>query len=653
VLPPDQLQELPLARLVSLSQSFAKLRDRQNCEFAVQLAVREPLPPKALAQLSWSLATSRTQDTSLVTACVFAGDPHDGFEARDLAAFAWAVAKLSDVNAKRILPRLLQQAVQKLSCFSPQDVSTFMWAYAKCHIAKDSLCEAAFSRFIDLAEQFSPQGLANLSWAFATLTFHSGLEACLQEVYKRGLAENTPQAVSILAWCCAANMQPVTDQFSRAQQSVHLCRFEKAGRCVLHIVEKEVALRIAEFSAQGLSNIAWAFSSTTALSAPFAQTLGNQVLAQADLFPLQPASNTCWAFAAAKHVDPTVFLALSRRLQHLLRLRPQATRRPMEVEVCASAWAFKSATLSDAKLDLCVRSALLRFGQVQDNMRVSKLSGLSDCDVEELQQEVAAPKIMLDLSDRMVIRKPYGWVGLPQVRGTRLKAIPALSDFLASKQPCAIFSDTEHQCGMIHRLDVPNSGLLLAAKTYAAYYDLMYQLNVGMVLREYVVLCHGWIPWARREIAAPLCWDDKAAPSHIARHGKPSSSSVKVLSHLLGQLELGAAAAPYSLVEVSIKTGRRHQIRSHFAFIGHPLVGDAKYSSSMTFLSDHSLCKRNFLHRFRLVFLDREEQTVEVVDDLPADLQHAMSKLSPKDEQSKSALQHFRRSFHQAHRGTQ
>lgn len=246
------------------------------------------------------------------------------------------------------------------------------------------------------------------------------------------------------------------------------------------------------------------------------------------------------------------------------------------------------------------------------------------------------PEIILELSDRFVLRKPSGWdiqrsgQESNQKNLKEVPTVPTLQNFLASMHGPPIFGDKGHQFGMIHRLDVPNSGLLLVAKSYRAYYDLMFQMNTGMVRRDYIVLCHGWIPRSCHKILAPLFWCQNGAPSSVRRHGKPARTFLKVLSHLVHQ----PGGDSYSLVEVSIDTGRRHQIRSHLAFIGHPLVGDAKYSSSATFQSDHTLCNRNFLHRVRLSFLDVEGKPVEVADALPPDLQLALSALEAKDNDS-------------------
>ena len=82
--------------------------------------------------------------------------------------------------------------------------------------------------------------------------------------------------------------------------------------------------------------------------------------------------------------------------------------------------------------------------------------------------------------------------------------VSKLSRYVQSLGHRAIALDPDHNFGILHRLDVPSSGLVLVAKTYKAYYDLQLQLNVGNVTRDYVVLCHGWMSSELREISASL-----------------------------------------------------------------------------------------------------------------------------------------------------
>ena len=75
-----------------------------------------------------------------------------------------------------------------------------------------------------------------------------------------------------------------------------------------------------------------------------------------------------------------------------------------------------------------------------------------------------------------------------------------LSRYLQRVLGLPLAYDVMHTNGLPHRLDIPSSGLVLVAKTYAAYYDLQLQLSVGDLVRDYVVLCHGLLPSSCQEI---------------------------------------------------------------------------------------------------------------------------------------------------------
>ncbi len=204
-------------------------------------------------------------------------------------------------------------------------------------------------------------------------------------------------------------------------------------------------------------------------------------------------------------------------------------------------------------------------------------------------------------------------------------ALP-LSRYISSlnfKHPgSSILVDESHQRGFLHRLDVPSSGLILVASSYEAYYDLQFQLSLGMITRDYTSLCHGWFS-GNRAVRASVTWSDTGFQQDTPSQVKPGSnaeSHIKLLAHVHtstqaknaasnltcldareGQKQLGAQSA-MSLLGIRIATGRKHQIRVHLAYVGHPTVSDAVYSSSSTYQEDLSWCQRNFLHRYYLAF---------------------------------------------------
>merc|ERR1711879_171054 len=84
------------------------------------------------------------------------------------------------------------------------------------------------------------------------------------------------------------------------------------------------------------------------------------------------------------------------------------------------------------------------------------------------------------------------------------------------------------------------------------------------------------------------------------------------------------------LVAVRISTGRRHQIRGHFAHLGHPVACDGQYGASSLFLSDRIWCGRSFIHRCRLAFYDGAHAPRQALAPLPADLAEALDHLAPR-----------------------
>jgi len=219
---------------------------------------------------------------------------------------------------------------------------------------------------------------------------------------------------------------------------------------------------------------------------------------------------------------------------------------------------------------------------------------------------------------------------------------------LASQYP--VCTDAIEAYGLLHRLDVQTSGVLLAAKTYVGAYWLRLQWCSYLVDKEYVCLVHGWVPRDVREIHTRIRVDKKKAPNSrrtistlctVGANGKPSFTEVATLAHLvrpaLGQSER------YSLVVLKLHTGRTHQIRVHMQSIGHPLVTDKKYGEA-THFQDSMWCPRNFLHTYHLGFdevppasgaAEEAPEPVDILCPLPTDLRGVLAGLRPVDERSR------------------
>jgi len=133
----------------------------------------------------------------------------------------------------------------------------------------------------------------------------------------------------------------------------------------------------------------------------------------------------------------------------------------------------------------------------------------------------------------------------------------------------------EFEYGFVHRLDVPSSGLVLAGTHLEGYALLQWQMHTYSIEREYAVLLHHFVPDSLRDINAPI-QDFLPNRSFVDVAGRPAETHVKAVLHARRPRHWGGQG--FSLVCIAIHTGRRHQIRVHTQWEGHPTVTDEKYS---------------------------------------------------------------------------
>jgi 23S rRNA pseudouridine1911/1915/1917 synthase len=163
--------------------------------------------------------------------------------------------------------------------------------------------------------------------------------------------------------------------------------------------------------------------------------------------------------------------------------------------------------------------------------------------------------------------------------------------------------------GIVHRLDKDTSGLLVVAKNDRAQLSLAAQMAERTARKEYLALVQG-MPPASGAIDAPIGrHPGQRKRMAIVAEGRPARTHFRTLG----------AVGDDSLVLARLETGRTHQIRVHFAGIGHSIVGDTVYGRR----SD--LVDRQFLHAFRLAFRHPStNQWLACEAPLPEDLRHAL-----------------------------
>jgi 23S rRNA pseudouridine1911/1915/1917 synthase len=203
-----------------------------------------------------------------------------------------------------------------------------------------------------------------------------------------------------------------------------------------------------------------------------------------------------------------------------------------------------------------------------------------------------------------VVDKPAGLVvhPAPSHRGSTL--VGELAEILGGGEP--------ERPGIVHRLDKGTSGLLVVARDAETHAALQAQVRRREVERAYLALAGGRLASRTGTIDAPI----GRASRRRTRMAVSGAASRQARTHFEA-LEL---LSTETYLEAKLETGRTHQIRAHFAAIGHPLVGDATYGGA----EKYGLT-RQFLHAHRLAFV--HPQTGEAMDfhsELPADLAAAL-----------------------------
>jgi 23S rRNA pseudouridine1911/1915/1917 synthase len=212
-----------------------------------------------------------------------------------------------------------------------------------------------------------------------------------------------------------------------------------------------------------------------------------------------------------------------------------------------------------------------------------------------------APNIALDLAilyedDVLVaVDKPAGVASHPVGGRQAGTVVQAARQMYAEQIRASIDAGSgEFYPTLANRLDVFSSGIVLIAKTRAAHAAMQGLMLRRLVAKEYLVLVEGRLAAESGVIDAPI---GRAEDSGIRvkmacrANGSPSITDYRVEQRLPGQ----------TLVRVIPRTGRQHQIRVHFASIGHPVVGDLLYKDERLFLSHHP--GRHALHATGMRFL--------------------------------------------------
>ena len=197
-------------------------------------------------------------------------------------------------------------------------------------------------------------------------------------------------------------------------------------------------------------------------------------------------------------------------------------------------------------------------------------------------------RVVFDDDDLIVIDKPVGCAAHPSPGWSGPTVVGAL---MAAGYSVSTSGPAERQ-GIVHRLDVGTSGLMIVAKSDRAFSELKEAFRDRSVEKIYHALIQGHMDPTTGTIDAPI--DRHPKEDHrfaVVAQGKPSITHYEVIEFYRG----------VSLVQVELETGRTHQIRVHFSALNHPLVGDMTYGADPVLAASLAM-SRPWLHAKELLF---------------------------------------------------
>jgi 23S rRNA pseudouridine1911/1915/1917 synthase len=214
------------------------------------------------------------------------------------------------------------------------------------------------------------------------------------------------------------------------------------------------------------------------------------------------------------------------------------------------------------------------------------------------------PRIVHVDADLAVVDKPAGLVVHPAPSHTGPTLVDLLGDLLGGGDPA--------RPGIVHRLDKGTSGLLVVARGEEAHAALQAQVQRRDVERVYLALAGGRLASRTGTIDAPI----GRASRQRHRMAVSGAASREARTHFTALEVLPRE----TYLEARLETGRTHQIRAHFAAIGHPLTGDPTYGGARRYGLE-----RQFLHAHRLAFdHPGTGERLSFTSELPADLAAAL-----------------------------
>ncbi len=288
----------------------------------------------------------------------------------------------------------------------------------------------------------------------------------------------------------------------------------------------------------------------------------------------------------------------------------------LRLDVAASKMLGLSRTKAGAEVDDGTIRLLTRAAQRSTRLEPGDILCLSrPADEDRPAPRVDEMDVVYEDEDVVVVNKPVGVAAHPSAGWTG----PTVLDGLRQRGIRISRLGAPGREGIVSRLDVGTSGVMLVCKSDLAYVEMRRQFARHEVRKIYEAVCQGRLAQDKATIEAPIARDRGAKSFRftVSPVGKEAVTHFRVMERF--------ASATH--VRVNLETGRTHQIRVHFSSIGHPLVGDPLYGADPV-LSRRLGLSRQWLQAMSLTFRHpRTHVWTSVRAPYAADLDHALSVL--------------------------
>ncbi|PNR97574.1 RluA family pseudouridine synthase [Petrotoga olearia] len=249
--------------------------------------------------------------------------------------------------------------------------------------------------------------------------------------------------------------------------------------------------------------------------------------------------------------------------------------------------------------------------------------------VEETKEEEILPEniplnILYEDAELIVINKPAGLIVHPT---PNIKSGTLVNALMYHVRDLDRTMQDSNRLGIVHRLDKETSGVMVVAKTSFSYHLLSKEFKERMTTKYYLAVIEGTLKEKEGEINLPL------GRHPVLRHkravvydGREAVTEYKALKEFENHA---------TLVWIRLKTGRTHQIRVHFKYLGNPIIGDSLYGKNKIDKNLQISVNRQMLHALKLGFYHpKTKEWMEFLAPLPEDFKNLLITLTNLDGQN-------------------